>query len=178
MDKFLSRALCNNKHICKRITRWCIQITNQTRQVIWWYIGCLLTQESPHSYWAGCHIIIFTSVFSAKNTLRYLQKESQHFVGIWVLSPQGSIEWAPSMLIIPKKNGRIWCMLDWDLRALNKVTKWNQYPLPIINDILLKRTWYTFFTRFFFWCNTICLNLTRPCTIVIPFGKFKYDLSQ
>ena len=52
------------------------------------------------------------------------------------LSRAGTSKWDSPTLIIPKKDGRI-CWVS-NLRELNKVVVHNQYPLPIINDILHK----------------------------------------
>jgi hypothetical protein len=45
----------------------------------------------------------------------------------------------------PSKNGRIHWVTD--LRESDKVVRCQQYPLPIIQDILRKRTGYKFFTK-------------------------------
>jgi hypothetical protein len=62
-----------------------------------------------------------------------------------VLAAQQESEWALPSFIIPKKDGRVrWIS---DLSQLNKVIRHKQYPLPIIPDILRKRSEYKFFHK-------------------------------
>ena len=77
--------------------------------------------------------------------LETFKAELKHLVQIGVLSKTDASEWASPTFIIPKKDGRILWISD--LRALNKVVVRKQYPLPIINDILRKRTRYTHFSK-------------------------------
>ena len=73
------------------------------------------------------------------------KKELDHLVKLGVLSPQGMSEWASPTFIIPKKDGRVrWVS---DLHALNEVVVRRQYPLPIIKDVLKKRTGYKYFSK-------------------------------
>jgi hypothetical protein len=108
--------------------------------------------------------------------LKTFKKELDHLVRIGVLAAQQESEWASPSFIIPKKDGRVrWIS---NLCQLNKVIRCKQYPLPIIMDILRKRSGYKFVTKLDVSMQYYTFELDKEsqdiCTIVTPFGKNKY----
>ena len=73
------------------------------------------------------------------------KKILQHLVKIGVLSVQGTSRWASPTFVVPNKYGRV--RLISNLRALNKVVKRHQYPLPIISNVLKKQKGCDFQTK-------------------------------
>ncbi len=75
-----------------------------------------------------------------------------------------------------KEDTRVRCISN--SCQLNKVIRPKQYPLPIILDILRKHYRYKFFTKLDISMQYYMFELDNKsqdsCTIIIPFGKYKY----
>jgi hypothetical protein len=108
--------------------------------------------------------------------LKSFKKELNHLIRIGVLAAQQESEWALPSFIIPKKDSRVrWIS---NLCQLNKVIRCKQYPLRIIMDNLRKHSGHKFFTKLDVGMQYYTFELDKEsqdlCTIVTPFGKYKY----
>jgi hypothetical protein len=71
--------------------------------------------------------------------------ELERVVELGVLSKTGPAKFLSPTFIIPKKDGRVRFVSDF--RKLNKIIRRKVYHLPIIHDILRKRSGYKYFTK-------------------------------
>ncbi|KAL7476917.1 hypothetical protein ACHAW6_002748 [Cyclotella cf. meneghiniana] len=105
--------------------------------------------------------------------LKTFKTEFDHLVELRVFTPTTQSEWASPSFNIPKKDGCVYCISD--LHQLNKVKGCKQYPLPIIMDILCKRSGYKFFTKLDISMQYYTFEfddyIQDICTIIISFGK-------
>ena len=95
-----------------------------------------------------------------------------------MLKPCGATQWASPTFIIPKPESSTVCWVS-DFGELNKVLERTQYPVPRIQDIMLKQRGYTHFTKIdlsmMFYCFELDQASKELCTIITPFGKFQYQ---
>ena len=65
-----------------------------------------------------------------------------------------------------------------DLRALNACIQRKVYPLPVIHQVLQKRSGYKYFTKLdltkFYYTLELDDSSKDLCTIVTPYGKYQY----
>jgi hypothetical protein len=82
----------------------------------------------------------------------------------------------PHKKTFKKEDNRVFWMSN--SRQLNKVIRRKQYPLPIITDILRKRSRYNLFAKLDVSMPYYMFELDNKsqdsCTIITPFGKYKY----
>ncbi len=108
--------------------------------------------------------------------LKTFKKELDYLTRIGALTSQQESEWVSPSFIIPKKDNRVrWIS---NLCRLNTVIRCKQYPLPIITDILRKRSGHKFFTKLDVSMQHCTFELDKEsqdlCTIMTLFGKYKY----
>ena len=95
-----------------------------------------------------------------------------------VLKPCGVTSLASLMFIIPKPESST---VRWvsDFREFNKVLERTQYPVPWIEDIMLKQRGYSHFTKIDLSMTFYCFKLDQArkklCITITPFRKFQYQ---
>ena len=108
---------------------------------------------------------------------RTLKMEVERLCKAGVLKKVNHSEWAAPTFIIPKKDRSVRFISDF--RELNKRIKRKPYPIPKIQDLLLKLEGFKFATSLDLNMGYYHIELSpvskRLCTIVLPFGKFEYQ---
>ena len=108
---------------------------------------------------------------------RTLRTEVERLCEIGVLKKFNRSEWAAPTFIIPKKDGSVRFISDF--RELNKRIKRKPYPIPKIQDLLLKLEGFQYATSLDLNMGYYHIELTpnskRLCTIVLPWGKYEYQ---
>jgi hypothetical protein len=105
------------------------------------------------------------------------KEELRRLCDIKVLEPCGPSEWLSPTFIIPKKDGRVRWITDF--RELNKNIRRKVYNLPKIQDILLRRSGYAFFSKLDVSMQYYTFELDeaskKVCTICTPYGNYRYN---
>ena len=106
-----------------------------------------------------------------------LKKEVLRLCQIGVLRKVNRSEWAAPTFLIPKKDQTVRFISDF--RELNKRIKRKPFPIPKIQDLLLKLEGFTYATSLDLNMGYYHIELTpnskRMCTIVLPWGKYEYQ---
>jgi hypothetical protein len=106
---------------------------------------------------------------------RTLKVELDRLVKIGVLKKVNRSEWAFPSFIIPKKDKTVRFIND--LRELNKRIRRMPFPLPKIQDLLLKMEGFTYATALDLNMGYYHIRLDaaskRLCTLVFPWGKYE-----
>ena len=106
-----------------------------------------------------------------------LKVEVDRLVESGVLKKVNRSEWAAPTFIIPKKDGSVRFISDF--RELNKRIRRKPYPIPKIQDMLLKLEGFQYATSLDLNMGYYHIELTpnskRLCTIVLPWGKYEYQ---
>ena len=96
---------------------------------------------------------------------------------VGVLKKVNRSEWAAPTFLIPKKDVTVRFISDF--RELNKRIKRKPYPIPKIQDLLLKLEGFMYATSLDLNMGYYHIELSpfskRLCTIVTPFGKYEYQ---
>ena len=96
---------------------------------------------------------------------------------VGVLKKVNRLEWAAPTFIIPKKDNRVRFISDF--RELNQRIRRKPYPIPKIQDLLLKLEGFQYTTSLDLNMEYYHLELDprskQLCTIVLPWGKYKYQ---
>ena len=113
-----------------------------------------------------------------KSYEKTLRMEVERLCKIGVLKQVNRSEWGAPTFIIPKKDKTVRFITDF--RELNKRIKRKPYPIPKIQDLLLK-------LEGFMYATTLDLNMEyyhielspgskKLCTLVLPWGKYEYQV--
>ena len=86
-------------------------------------------------------------------------------------------QWAVLTFIVPKKDGSVKFISD--LREINKRILRKPYPIPHIQDLLMKLEGFMYATsldlNMGYYHIVLSPDARKICTIVTPFGKYEYQ---
>ena len=120
---------------------------------------------------------IHTRPFSVPNKYRaLLKKELDKLVALGVLKPVLTSPWAFPTFLVPKKDGTARFVSDF--RLLNKVIIDEGFPLPLIKEVLTRRSGFDYVTVLDLTSQFYHFGMTHfassLCTVTTPFGLYRY----
>ena len=111
-----------------------------------------------------------------KSQEKVFKKEVERLCELGVLRKINRSKWAAPTFIQPKKNGTVQFLSDF--RELNKRIKRKPYPLPNIQDLLMKLEGFQYASsldlNMGYYHIELSTEASKLCTIVLPWGKYKY----
>jgi len=106
-----------------------------------------------------------------------LKQEVERLVRLGVLKKVNRSEWAAPTFIIPKKDQTVRFILDF--RKLNKRIKRKPYPIPKVQDMLMRLEGFKYASsldiNMGYYHIELSPNAKCLCTIVLPWGKYEYQ---
>jgi hypothetical protein len=103
-----------------------------------------------------------------------LKLEIQRLCDLCVLNKTNRSEWDAPTFIIPNKDGPVWFISDF--RQLNLRIKCKPFPLPRIQELLLKLEGFQFSTSLDLNMGYYHIEFSpfskSLCTIILPWGKY------
>jgi hypothetical protein len=105
-----------------------------------------------------------------------VKHECERLCKLGVLRKVNRSQWGAPTFIIPKKDGTVRFISDF--RELNKRIKRKPFPIPKIQDLLLKLEGFKYATpldlNMGYYHIQLSLTSRELCTIVLPWGKYEY----
>ncbi len=105
-----------------------------------------------------------------------LKEEVERLCELGILRKINRSKWACPMCTINKPDGSLRSLAD--LRELNKRIKRHPFPIPKIQEMLLKLEGFMFATsldlNMGYYHLSLTPNASRLCTVVLPWGKYEY----
>ena len=106
-----------------------------------------------------------------------LKLELECLCSIDVLKKVNHSKWAVLTFIVPKKDGSVRFISD--LRKINKRILRKPYPIPHIQDLLMKLEGFMYATsldlNMGYYHIVVSSDARKICTIIMPFGKYEYQ---
>ena len=120
---------------------------------------------------------MFDTIYITKGTCRVFLKDVERLVILGVLEIENNLEWvAPSFAQPEPKSNRVHFLSDF--RYLNKQLKRKTYPVPKINEMLLKLEGFQYAVllvlNMLYYLKWLRKNVSNLCTIILLWWIYHY----